>query len=111
MEMPEGLELWTLDEVAECLPFDDDLLYGKLWRLLDECETVTPIGGDGTNGTVEYPDARYGTTEDDKAKQWWGKLTSDEQSTIVAAWNKENSSYDDLPSDDESWRKSIFDDS
>ena len=87
-KMPEGLEYWTLDEVAECLPGIGDSLYRKLWSLLEDCETTTPIGGDGTNGTVEYPDARHGTTEDDKASQWWPKLTAAEQARIVEGWEK-----------------------
>lgn len=88
MKMPEGLEYWTLDEVAECLNVGMDL-YRKLWKLLDDCENVTPIGGDGSNDTVEYPDARYGTTEDDKARQWWNKLTQEEQKEICDAWEQE----------------------
>lgn len=93
MQMPEGLEYWTCDEVAECLSFDDpgNELYSKLWTILDNANKVTPIGGDGNNGTVEYPDARYGTTEDDKAKQWWAKLTKDEQIRIADAYNKDYS--------------------
>jgi hypothetical protein len=78
MKMPDGLEYWTLDEVAECLSVGKNL-YRKLWGLLDECENITP----------EYPDARLGTTEDDKIKQWWNKLTQDEQKEICDAWEKE----------------------
>ncbi len=88
MKIPNGLDYWTLDEIAECLPVGHDL-YKKLWKLLDECEKTTPIGGDGTNGTVEYPDARYGTTEDDKPRQFWIKLTESEQQEIIDAWKKE----------------------
>jgi len=85
--MPDGLQYWTLDEVAECLPVGDEL-YRKLWKLLDDCTTITPIGGDGSNGTVEYPDARLGITEDDKARQWWNKITPDEQAKVCKAWEE-----------------------
>jgi hypothetical protein len=81
----DGLEYWTCDEVAECLPVSKDL-YRRLWAILGEAERRTPTGGDGTGGTCEYPDARYGTGEDDKARQWWGRLTPEEQMEINSAY-------------------------
>lgn len=50
MKMPEDLEFWTADEVAECLSFPDPdhSLYNKLWRFLDEAKEPTPRGGDGS---------------------------------------------------------------
>ena len=65
MNMPERLKYWTADEVAECVPFESilgkeagDALYCKLWQILSEAKNPTPLGGDGSNGTVETPDGR-----------------------------------------------------
>lgn len=94
--MPEGLKYWTVDEVAECLNYhkhidDHEALYAKLWRLLGEAQNKTPLGGDGSGGTVEYPDARDGLDNDDKMGAVWEKLTEDEQNAIVKAYEEENS--------------------
>ena len=100
-QCPEGLKSWTVDEVAECLPYEihiadikadkraGDALYAKLWRLLAEAKDKTPIGGDGSDGTVEYPDARDGDN-DDKMGAVWEKLTEDEQNAIAKAFEEEN---------------------
>lgn len=87
MKIPDGLEDWTADEVAECLSVGDEL-YIRLWQILNKASTHTPLGGDGSNGTCEYPDARYNTTEGDKALQWWDLLTNQEQQTITNAYAK-----------------------
>lgn len=87
-KIPDGLEYWTCDEVAECLNVSDGL-YRHLWEILSSAKVRTPVGGDGSDGTCEYPDARDGTTEDDKATQWWSMLSEAEQQEIVVAWNKE----------------------
>ena len=91
-ELPTGLDLWTADEVAECLGYhkyldkaEADALYGKLWGFLAEAENPTPLGGDGSNGTVEYPDGRYDTANDDKAGHWWHRLSEREQNAIARA--------------------------
>ncbi len=94
IQCPEGLKYWTVDEVAECLPYhnhidDHEALYAKLWRLLAEAKDKTPLGGDGSNGTVEYPDARDGDN-DDKMGAVWEKLTEDEQNAIAKAFEEEN---------------------
>lgn len=91
-KLPEGLEFWTADEVAECLDFEDPgrELYSKLWRILSEAENPTPLGGDGTDGTVETPDDRLDPDNDDKAPHWWDKLTEDERRRIVDAFEAEN---------------------
>ena len=92
MEMPKSLELWTADEVAECLSYEKFLgktegseLYRKLWSFLNEAENPTPLGGDGTNGTVETPCGRLSLENDDKAGHWWNRLTEKEQSAISSA--------------------------
>jgi len=91
VKMAEGLEYWTADEVAECLsyPDPDQVIYKKLWQFLSDAENQTPAGGDGSNGTVETPDARLDLDNDDKAGSWWHKLTNAEQLVINEAWAKD----------------------
>ena len=94
VRMPEGLTIWTLDEVAECLPYQPHIdnwqgLYAKLYGLLREAKNPTPQGGDGSNGTVEEPSGRWNKENDDKAPHWWGRLNDDEQTAITKAWEDE----------------------
>ena len=86
IEMPDGLTYWTADEVAECLSGIGPALYGKLWDILNAAKNPTPLGGDGSNGTVETPDGRLDEDNDDKAPHWWAKLTPAEQTTIRDAY-------------------------
>ena len=90
MNMPEGLKYWTADEVAECLSGIGPDLCSKLWDILSAAKNPTPLGGDGSNGTVEEPHERYDEDHDDQAPHWWGKLTTDEQSTIATAYTAEH---------------------
>lgn len=94
MQIPNGLEYWTADEVAECLPYEKHLpegngLYSKLWGFLHEAKDPTPLGGDGSNGTVEYPIERCDPENDDKAPHWWAKLNEDEKKAVALAWEEE----------------------
>jgi len=89
--MPEGLEYWTADEVAECLDYtsymakpESDRLYARLWSFISEAENPTPLGGDGSNGTVETPCGRLSLDNDDKAGHWWHRLEQNEQKGIAA---------------------------
>ena len=86
IKMPEGLTYWTADEVAECLSGIGPALYSKLWDILSAAKNPTPLGGDGSNGTVETPDGRLDEDNDDKAPHWWAKLTPAEQTTIRDAY-------------------------
>ena len=83
--MPHQIELWTADEVSECLDGLGDRLCSKLWGFLESSENPTPSGGDGSDGTVETPDGRLDSENDDKATNWWDKLEVEEQETIVRA--------------------------
>lgn len=92
VEMPEALTYYTADEVAECigywshLPKDRaDALYAFLWKTLSEAESPTPIGGDGSDGTVELPEDRLSLENDDKAGHWWARLDRDWQEALVSA--------------------------
>lgn len=90
--MPSELEYYTADEVAECVPYQKhlppeygswELLDWKLYSFLADAENPTPIGGDGSDGTVETPCGRMSLANDDKAMHWWGKLTRVEQQAII----------------------------
>ena len=93
--MPEDLEYWTADEVAECLPYQPHLtdrgaaLYRKLWRILSEAQNPTPLGGDGSDGTVETPCGRWSEKNDDKTPHWWAHLDPAEQRAIELAYRSE----------------------
>tara|TARA_R110000787_G_scaffold278560_1_gene388346 strand:+ start:198 stop:524 length:327 start_codon:yes stop_codon:yes gene_type:complete len=97
IKMPSGLEYWTADEVAECIGYRSYLpveyewrkLYRKLWSFLEAADNATPLGGDGSNGTVETPDGRLDLDNDDKAGHWWRKLTDVEADSIAQAYIKE----------------------
>ena len=88
VDMPAGLSHWTADEVAECLGVPSEL-YQKLWGFLNDATNPTPLGGDGSCGTVEEPSGRWDEDNDDKAPHWWGKLDVREQALIAEAYNQE----------------------
>ena len=101
--LPEGIEYWTADMVAECLPYQEFLpkdygpwetLYHKLWSFLEEAENPTPLGGDGSNGTVEEPCGRRDLKNDDKTSHWWMRLSLEERKAITLAWQYEFSKYE-----------------
>jgi hypothetical protein len=91
IKMPAGMEFWTADECAECLPISN-ALSGKLWGFLDEAKNPTPLGGDPGEqpGTVETPEERLDPDNDDKAPHWWDRLEKSEQQELVEAWEKEH---------------------
>lgn len=96
MSYPHRIEYWTADEVAECLsvrkfltPEQDRALYIKLWEFVNESKNPTPVGGDGTDGTVETPGERLSSKNTDKVPHWWGRLESHEQEAITKAVEKE----------------------
>ena len=92
IEMPSSLEYDTADEVAETIDYHKyltkeraDALYRELWRILAAAKNKTPLGGDGSNGTVETPCGRLDSDNDDKTPHWWDSLDRDFQSAIVQA--------------------------
>ena len=96
--MPSGLEFWTADEVAECLDYGKHLpdsygewtkLCSRLYDILSAANNPTPLGGDGSNGTVEEPSGRLDLNNDDKAAHWWQQLDPVEQCAIAAAFAAE----------------------
>ena len=91
MRCPAEMKYWTADEVAECVDFHDPdhVIYNKLWSFLRDAKNPTPLGGDGSDGTVETPDGRLDERNDDKAPHWWGRLTESEQNSIFEGWKKD----------------------
>ena len=95
MEMPAGLECWTADEVAESIDYwthltreEAEMLHGKLWGFLAEAKNATPLGGDGSDGTVETPDGRLSLKNDDKAGHWWARLNDRERAAILLGFTR-----------------------
>ena len=96
MKTPDELLYWTADEVAECLDYwsflpkrEAEVLHNRLYEFLDNAKNPTPLGGDGTSGTVETPDGRLDPDNDDKASHWWSKLTDEQRVAIVKALAKD----------------------
>ena len=88
MKCPEELKLWTGDECAECLPISRDLS-SILWGLVNDASNPTPMGGDGSNGTVETSDGRLSEKNDDKMANLWVKLNRNQQLDLIDAAKKE----------------------
>lgn len=90
IKMPDLFELYTADEVSECIEYQKHLpterasaLSRALWQFLADAKNPTPLGGDGSNGTVETPGERLSLENDDKAAHWWDKLDRDWQEALV----------------------------
>ena len=91
-KLPDEIDYWSADTVAECLSYGEHLPEGeglvlsrRLWQLQAEAANPTPLGGDGSNGTVETPEDRLDLSNDDKPAHWWDKLTPPQQKAIIAA--------------------------
>ena len=94
VNIPPWIMFWTADTVAECLSGLTRELINKLWDFQNSAKVRTPMGGDGSpdsegNPTVETPDGQLGEDEDDKPRQWWPRLTRDEQELIVECCRKQ----------------------
>ena len=90
IEIPGMLDYYTADEVAECIDYQKHLpkerasaLYRALWQFLTDAKNPTPLGGDGSNGTVETPGERLSLENDDKVGHWWDRLDRDWQEALV----------------------------
>ena len=96
IEMTSVFEYWTVDEVAECVSYQkhldskekSDALSLKLWGFLEQSENKTPLGGDGSNGTVEEPYEQMSDKFGDKMKHWWDKLSTEEQEALAMGANE-----------------------
>jgi hypothetical protein len=90
----DGLEFWSLDEVAECLSGIPIALSSKLWGILNDVPKGkrVPAGGDGSNGTIEFP-PEPDAYPDTKVTSHWDKFTPEEQHLINTAYEKETGAF------------------
>jgi hypothetical protein len=98
VKMPERLRYMTADEVAETVSYKDPdrAIYNKLWEILEAATNPTPLGGDGTDGTVECPGERLDARNDDKTPHWWAQLTEEQQGSIAAGVAAEDAKWTTL---------------
>lgn len=85
--MHEGLRSWTPDQVAECLSVGRDT-YSTLWELLSNLIArgeAVPLGGDGSDGTIEYP-AEQDAYMSGKMGAVWHLLSVKQQEDINQAY-------------------------
>lgn len=81
--IPSSLQYTTADEIAETYSGITPELYRKLWAFATLAQNPTPLGGDGSDGTVELPCGRLNLENDDKPYAWWDKLIDTEQQIII----------------------------
>lgn len=85
--MPGCYEYTTADAVAECFEGISKTMCSRLWHFVGEAEragTAHPLGGDGSNGTVEEPVITNGKYASDMAAVW-PKLTDEERDELIEA--------------------------
>jgi hypothetical protein len=83
---------WTADEIAECQSGITPEASRELWEIQSKyfnAGKAKPRGGDGTNGTVEFPEVSDHYA--DQPLQFWNEITELTQRNINSAFKKENS--------------------
>ena len=88
--VPQGLEYWRADEIAEGLSVRHDT-YVRLWEIVAECEkngTAKPLGGDGSDGTTELP--KVADSYSNQPHSFWTAQTPAQQQEIASAYDKES---------------------
>ena len=90
MGMPKSVQHVSASTCAECLNYwgwlpreEARALYTKLWDIQNGALSPTPLGGDGSSGTVETPSEQ--DPGDDTGSHWWSLLTKKEQAALAAA--------------------------
>lgn len=82
---PEEFAWVQIDTIAEC--YDIPMaLYTKIWGILGELEAAgkaSPVGGDGSDGTIEEPVIGAGYA--DELSKCWRRFTAEEQRQILTA--------------------------
>ena len=76
---------WRPDEVAECVDGLSGATCARLWNITAELKRTgrgVPLGGDGSNGTVEVPPAP-GSFASGRMSSIWPLLTDDERAEIA----------------------------
>ena len=90
IKMPEGLQYWTPDEVAECLDGVSRPTYVRLWEIAGELKRTgraVPLGGDGSDGTIETP-PEPDAYKSGKMGALWHLLTDAQRVELRDAWLK-----------------------
>lgn len=81
LNVPDNLDLYTPDEVAETVDGINADTYRELWNVLNEpAFNKRPLGGDGSNGTIEVPDDFSGNLRDA-----WRYLSDNAKRNIIDA--------------------------
>lgn len=82
--IPDGLEYWTADELANCLGGLSESTFQRLCEISVSSTNRKPLGGDGSNGTTEIPivDDCYGN----QPRNFWPQLTREQQQQISVAY-------------------------
>lgn len=94
IQWDDGLEYYSGDEVAETLSVSD-ALYKRLYEAIALAANPTPQGGDGSNGTVETPDAQLGDY-DDQIPAIWKYFTNEERQEINTAYRTHVNAVNEL---------------
>lgn len=79
-------QYWTPDEIAEALGGISLALTARLWELMDKMPEHKPLGGDGSNGTVEWPEP---TQKRHSVEAVWEYLTESEREAINLALTRD----------------------
>ena len=83
--MPDRFMYQTADAVAECFDGVSKETYRALWRHVADAErdgTAHPMGGDGSDGTIEVPVTTNGEYMSDMAAVW-PKLTDEQRDELI----------------------------
>ena len=70
---PEAFSHFSVDEVAECVEGITKETYAELWQSLEDAHkagTAKPLGGDGSDGTIEEPVITSGSYDSDLVAAW-----------------------------------------
>lgn len=88
--MPEEIEFYSPDEVAETINGITKETYRELWTLLSETpkKHQVALGGDGSDGTAETPGDTF-TGEEWRMPDYWKKLSEAAQQNIIEAVAKD----------------------
>jgi hypothetical protein len=74
MEMHGLFEVWSPDEVAECLEVSNEL-YTKLWKFVEKQPPNPQLAPEN----IEWLNGRPDNFEDYALKNFWNELTEEEQ--------------------------------
>lgn len=85
IDFPTDIRFFSCDEVAECVvlrEFDPESnVYAELWTFVGKGSDPKPLGGDGSNGTVEEPVVSQSFS--DGILSCWPKLSDEARKAII----------------------------